>query len=326
MESLKFSINAVGPIVLLALVGYFLKRIGMIKPDVAKALNKLVFRVFLPTMLFLNIYKIESFADIDFTYVLYAIGVTFLIFLVCLPIVMIITKKNGQRGVLIQSTFRSNYALIGIPLATSLFGDEGAIIATILSAFIIPTFNILAVICLTVFSETAKVNIKNILMGILKNPLIQGIAAGGVMLGIRALFVRFGIEFRLSSVTPIYKLLTDLASVATPISLIVLGAQFEFSAVKELKYQIIFGTALRAVIIPSIALTTAYFIGIFNGAHFAAFVALFGTPLAVSTVPMAQEMGADSTLAGQLVVWTTLISALSLFVISFVLKYIGVFV
>ena len=325
MESLIFSINAVGPIVLLAVIGYFLKKIGFIKPDVAKALNKLVFRVFLPSMLFLNIYKIKSFSDIDFTYVLYAICATFAIFFLSLPIVMMITKKNGQRGVLIQATFRSNYALIGIPLATSLFGDEGAIIATVLSAFIIPIFNVLAVICLTVFSDTTKVSVKNILLGIIKNPLIQGIAAGGIMLGIRAIFTAFGIGFRLSDVTPIYKVLEYLSSVATPIALIVLGAQFEFSALKELKNQIIFGTALRAVIIPALALTVAYFIGIFNGAHFAAFVAMFATPVAVSSVPMAQEMGADSALAGQIVVWTTLVSALSLFVISFILKYIGVF-
>ena len=53
--------------------------------------------------------------------------------------------------------------------------------------------------------------------------------------------------------------------------------------------------------------------GIFNGANFAAFVAMFASPVAVSTVPMAQSMGADHALAGQLVVWTTLISSLVIF-------------
>ena len=57
MESLIFSINAVGPIVLLAVVGYFLKRIGLIGSDLAKGGNKLVFKVFLPCLLFLNVYK-----------------------------------------------------------------------------------------------------------------------------------------------------------------------------------------------------------------------------------------------------------------------------
>ena len=65
--------------------------------------------------------------------------------------------------------------------------------------------------------------------------------------------------------------------------------------------------------------------GIFNGANFAAFVAMFASPVAVSTVPMAQSMGADHALAGQLVVWTTLISSVVIFLASFILKSVGVF-
>lgn len=60
MTELLFAINATAPIVLMVLVGYFLKRIGLINPDVAKACNKLVFKVFLPAMLFLNRYTRRS--------------------------------------------------------------------------------------------------------------------------------------------------------------------------------------------------------------------------------------------------------------------------
>ena len=66
-------------------------------------------------------------------------------------------------------------------------------------------------------------------------------------------------------------------------------------------------------------------IGGFNAAHFAAFVGVFATPVAVSSVPMAQEMGADSNLAGQLVVWTTLISSVTVFLCTYLLRVIGVF-
>ena len=40
---------------------------------------------------------------------------------------------------------------------------------------------------------------------------------------------------------------------------------------------------------------------------------------------MAQEMNGDTTLAGQLVIWSTLASAVSIFIIAFLLRYIGVF-
>ncbi len=325
MESFIFAVNAVLPIVIIVAIGYGIKRMGIINESVAKTLNKLVFKLLLPCTLFLNIYKIESLAALDFGYIAYSVIATLIVFLAAIPIVMLAFKDNSQRGVIIQAAFRSNYALIGIPLATSLFGEEGGMIATLLSAFSIPLFNILAVICLTVFGGTDKISVKKILLGIVKNPLIQSIAIGCVCLGIRALFEKYGVAFRLSDLTPIYSVIDQLAKTATPIALLVLGVQFEFSAVPTLKKQIILGTALRTVIIPAIAISIAYFMDCFNGAHFAAFVALFGTPVAVSSVPMAQEMGGDSTLAGQLVVFTTIVSGFTIFLISFILKAIGIF-
>ena len=80
-------------------------------------------------------------------------------------------------------------------------------------------------------------------------------------------------------------------------------------------------------ILPVLGVGVAYlFFGDrFGGAHFAAFVALFATPVAVSSLPMAQEMGNDAELAGQYVVWTTLVSALSIFLASLWLKQVGIF-
>lgn len=325
MSDILFAINATAPIVLIVLVGYFLKRVGLIDPTLAKAMNKLVFRVFLPAMLFLNMYKIESFADIDFTYVWYTLISTVILFLIAIPVVMAITKENPKRGALLQSVFRANYALVGIPLATSLFGEAGGIMATVLSAFIIPVFNTLAVVGLCIFSSDKKPSVKKVLVGIAKNPLIQSIALGFVVLGIRAIFVKLNIEFRLADVTPIYKTLSNLSAVATPLSLVVLGAQFELSAIPELKKYISFGVLVRNLVVPFIGIGAAYLFGCFSGAHFATFVAVFCTPVAVSSVPMAQEMDADVSLAGQLVVWSTVFSAASIFLASYVLKALGVF-
>ena len=325
MSDLKFALNVTSPIVLMVAIGYILKRMKMVDAGVAKVLNKLVFRVFLPAMLFLNMYKIESLADVDFGFVWYTVIATVVLFGVAILGVILFTNENPKRGALLQSVFRANYALVGIPLATSLFGVEGAIAATVLSAFIVPTFNSLAVVGLCLFSSDKKVNVKNILIGILKNPLIQSIALGFVALGIRAIFVGWGIAFRLSDVEPIYKTLSSLSSVATPLALIVLGAQFELSAIPELKKYIAFGVLARNLIVPVLGIGIAYLFGCFTGAHFATFVAVFCTPVAVSSVPMAQEMDADVSLAGQLVIWSTLLSAFSIFLASYVLKVLGVF-
>jgi predicted permease len=253
---------------------------------------------------------------------------TLVVFFGALPIVLMIARKRERRGALWQATFRSNYALVGIPLAQSLFGDEGVLVATLLSAVFIPVLNMLAVVSLTVFrNDGEKPSVKKLLLGIVKNPLIQSVFLGLAVLGIRALFVKWGIGFRLSDVKPIFKVLEYLSPLATPIALLALGAQFEFSAVSELRREIVFGTLMRTVIVPLVGIGTAFllFRAQFTGAHFAAFVAVFATPVSISSVPMAQEMDADVTLAGQLVVWSTLFSAISVFLTSFLLRFAGVF-
>ena len=328
MESLAFAFNSVSPIIATVAVGYFLKKIGMMSPEFAKQANKLVFRVFLPAMLFLNIYGIQDMAKVSFNYAIYALSALLIIFGLAIPTVILLTNKKKCRGALLQGVFRSNYALIGIPLATSLFGNEGAAVATLLSAVMVPAFNMLAVVGLSLFNNNGeKPNIKKVLIGRAKNPLIISIFAGLVALGIRALFVKVNISIRLSDIPLIHTTLKYLSNIATPLSLLVLGAQFEFSAIPTLKREIISGVILRSVIVPALGIGVAYFVfgKIFSGAQFAALVAVFCTPVAVSSVPMAQEMGADSELAGQLVVFTTVTSAFTVFIASFLLKSAGVF-
>lgn len=335
MDSLLFAINAVSPIILMVAIGYILKKIGFMNADFSKKANKLVFRVFLPVKLFLNVYGINSSASLNLNYVVYALIALIVVFLLAIPTVILITKKKRCRGALLQGIFRSNYALIGIPLAAELFGAEGKVVATLLTAFIVPAFNILAVIGLSIFNnEGEKPNFKKILLGILKNPLIIGIAAGLVAFGIRATLANHGFtlditDADITDAPAVWKTVGYLADIATPLALLVLGAQFEFSAIPSLKKEIISGVILRSLIVPILCVGAAYLLfkdnESFGGAQFAALVAAFCTPVAVSSVPMAQEMGADAELAGQLVVFTTISSAITVFSASFLLKLAGIF-
>ncbi len=328
MDSLLFALNAVVPIMLMVAIGYLLKRLGMMDPPIYKAVNRLVFHLFLPVTLFLNVYQIESLTSVHFGYVLYACCGILVVFFLAIPMVLALTRQPGRRGVLLQATFRSNFALVGIPLAQALYGAEGAAVATLMSAVTIPLFNILAVITLSTFQEGGRrPSLGQILLGIIKNPLIQGIGAGLVALLLRSVLQHYDISFRLTSITPLAHVLEYLSNLATPLALLALGAQFEFSAVAELRREIVFGTLMRTVVTPILGLGIALlcFPNAFGGAHYASFVAIFATPVAVSTVPMTQEMGGDVTLAGQLVVWTTLTSALSIFLSAFLLHAIGIF-
>ncbi len=309
-------------------LGYLLKKSKMIGKDFALSGNRLVFRILLPVMLFKNVYEIEHIAAFDFGHVFFSLVMILLVFVAAVFTSGFITKEGPKRGALIQGMFRSNYALIGIPLAGSLFGNEGVAASAVLSAFAIPLFNILAVSELLFFAKSEKKpSVLKIITDILKNPLIQGVAAGFVVLFIRGIFENCGIGFRLFDIGFIEKTVGYISSMATPLSLIVLGADFEFSAISSMKKEIVFGTAMRCGTVPLFCLGTAFllFRNDFDGAQFAAVAALFTAPVAVSSVPMAQEMGGDSSLAGQLVIWTTVFSAFSIFIASFLLKSAGIF-
>ena len=326
-----FAANSVLPIIILIALGYVLKRAKLLTKEFLDVGNKLTFRVLLPVMLFCNVYSIDRITDINLVFVLYGVVGVFAVFLIAAAVCCAFTKDSAKRGTLIQAVFRSNYAIIGIPLAASLFGDKGGAAAGVMSAFCVPLFNILVVITLTIFngsSEKRSIDVKKVLLGVVKNPLIIGTFAGLVCLVLRELFVAGNIGFRLSDITILYKSLENVKSICTPFALIVLGGKFEFSAVPKLKNEIIFGTVMRTVAVPVFGLSIAYLLkDVFalSGEHFAAYVGVFATPVAVSSAIMAKEMGADDELAGQLVVWTSLVSTVTIFVIVTALVMLGIF-
>lgn len=333
LDAFLFAANAVLPIVMLIALGYVLKRIGLLNKEFLNVGNKLTFRVLLPVMLFYNVYNVSSLADINFGFVLYGILAVVVIFFIGIAVMCVFTKDNAKRGSLIQSVFRSNYAIIGLPLAESLFGAEGAAAAGVMSAFCVPTFNVLGVIALSVFNgnnEKGKIDVKKILKGIATNPLIIGTLAGVAALGIRELLVLGGISFRLKDIEFLYVSIGNVKSICTPFALIVLGGKFEFSAVSRLWKEIAFGTFVRTVAVPVLGLGGALVLRAtimpeLSGEHFATYMGVFATPVAVASAIMAKEMGADDELAGQLVVWTSLVSAVTIFIYTTIFRVMGIF-
>lgn len=333
VDAFFFAANAVFPIVLLIALGYLLKRAGMLGREFLDTGNKLTFRVLIPALLYYNIYGIDSLRDINIGFILYGVVAVIVIFFLAIAVTCAFTKDRAKRGSLIQAMVRSNYAIIGLPLAESLFGAAGAAAAGVMSAFCVPLFNVLSVIILSIYnkgSEKGKVDVRKILKGIVTNPLIVATFLGIVTLGVRELLVLRGIDFRLSDVRFLYKTLENVKSICTPFALIVLGGRFEFSAVVRLRREILFGTLMRTVAVPVLGLSAAYLLKRtlmpeLSGQHFAAYVGVFATPVAVASAIMAKEMNADDELAGQLVVWTSLVSTVTIFLYVTIFRAIGIF-
>lgn len=337
MSTFIFAVNAIMPIILLIILGYQLRRIGFYEEAFLKTANKFVFNVALPALLFYNVYSIDQLASMDWGVILFVGIAIFVLFGLGLLTVMIGVKDPCQKGVILQCVFRSNYAIIGIPLAEALGGKEAVAIAAVISAFSIPIYNILAVISLSIFKEDEggkKTSVKDILKGICKNPLILGVGAGLICLVIRG-FLPYNEEtgtyvFSLKEhLAFLYKAIKNLSLIASPLALIVLGGQFKFTAVKTLAREIIIGTVWRLVLAPGLALGVALLLSKytsiiqFTAVEYPALIALFGTPVAVSSAIMAGQMGSDEELAGQLVVWTSLLSIFTLFISIVIARDIG---
>ncbi|MBU1145152.1 MAG: AEC family transporter [Firmicutes bacterium] len=339
MDTLLFALNAVLPILLLIALGYYLKRIRFLNENFLVIGNKFVFRVALPALLYYTIYSISSMNEINWPVVLYSVMAIMILFLIGLIISLVFIKNPRQKGVIIQAVFRSNFAIIGIPLAEAIGGSQAVAVVALVSAIVVPLMNVLSVIALAMFvkEEDAKSPFKSMLSTltkIVKNPLIIGVA-----LGLLTLFIRSFIPIDSTTELPVfsikdnleflYLLIKWLGQVASPLALIILGGTFDFFVIKPLAKQIVIGTVSRVVIAPLVTLSLAVLLSKyttffnFTSMHYPAFIALLASPTAVSSAIMAKEMDNDELLAVQLVVWTTTFSILSIFIIVVIFRATG---
>ena len=310
MENLIISLNVVLPLFFCMALGYFLKGIKLCDEAGFKTINKLVFKVFLPIYLFKSIYSTDLSAAFNGKLIFFAVIAVFAWFGILMLIVPRIEKENSKRGVMIQGMFRSNFVLFGLPVATSLCGEENIGATSLLLGIVVPIFNVLAVVTLETF-RGGKPSVKKMLKGIITNPLI--IAS---VLGVLLYFLQLPLPYAVE------KTVTDLGRVATPLALVALGGEFRFSKVKGDLKQLIISVMGKLVLGPLVMVAIGIMLG-FRNETLVPIVLMFGAPTAVSSYTMAQQMGGDGDLAGEIVVFTTGASIITIFFWVFALKQLA---
>lgn len=308
MNNLYLAFSVVFPLFLLLTIGYVLRLVKIFNDTFLQQLNKLVFKFFLPVLLFINIYKSDFNSTFNLKLVLFAVIGVLSTFLILMLIIPVFVKKNENRSVVIQGIFRSNFIIFGIPMAQSLYGSSSAAITAVLIAFVVPLFNILAVFVLSFYSDK-KISFISLIKDICKNTLIIGSVLAFVFLGLR---------IQIPSL--IENTISDISKVATPLALIILGGSFYFSDVKEDVGLLIISVIGRLVVLPGICIPIAIALG-FRGAELAALLALFASPTAVSSYTMAQNMNGNHKLAGKIVVFDSIFSILTIFIAITILTY-----
>ncbi|WP_293981409.1 AEC family transporter [uncultured Clostridium sp.] len=307
MNNFILSINVVAPLFLTIMFGYFIRKINLVDDYTLKKINNLIFKTFLPMLLFFNIYNTKIEGTINIKLMIFASSAILISCIGACILIPFIEKDNKKSGVMVQAIFRSNFVLFGLPVVLSLFGEEGTGVTSILIAVIVPMFNFLAVIVLEIF-RGGKINLKKIIKGIITNPLILASAIGVLMLVL---------QIKLPSV--LEKTISDMSKVATPLALAVLGGSFKIEKINKNIKQLIIGVVGKLVIVPLTFIPIAIYLG-FRNVELASIMIMLSAPVAVSSFTMAEQMDADGELAAQLVVFTSMLSVITIFIYIFVMK------
>jgi malate permease and related proteins len=309
MEIFRFSFDAVFPLMLIVALGFLLQRLKLINDTFIDIANKFCFNVAFPVSLFLSISEIDLRVAVNWPLYGFALGAILLILGLLLLTVPRLVQGNPQRGALIQGIYRGNFLLMGYPLARNLFGDAGVAPVAMLLPVVILLYNFIAVVLLEYYDQSSKgLILRKVIWGIVKNPLIIG-----SLLGTAASLLRLEM--------PLYigRAVEDVASIAYPLALVLLGGQFKWHKLTGNAGLLAGAVLTRMALLPVLVIGAAILLG-FRGPNLGAIYILFCAPTAVSSYIMARNMHSDSDLAGQIVLITTLVSGLTLFVGAYVLR------
>lgn len=310
-ESFLVALNAVAPFLVLLSVGFLAVRTGLTDRAFMNRLNALNFRLFFPFLMFNNVYSARPEDLPSPALMIFGPVSVLLLIAVLLAVVPRIVKENPRRGTIIQAVFRSNFIIYGIPLTASVFGPERSSVCGMMVMIMVTLFNTAAVTVLEIFREGGRVRPKQLLLGLVRNPLLQGCAVG-------LLFYLLRVRLPDFIASPV----SSLASLATTLAMIALGASLVFEDLKKNRRTITAVLVLRLVLLPLVMLPLAWLLGL-RGVELFLVLMIFGTPVATASYPMAQNMGGDGQLAGQLVFVSTVASLGTVFLFIYAMSRLG---
>jgi len=318
MNNLIFSLNATLPVFFIMIFGYLMNKIGFIDDKVATWMNKFVFKIALPVLLF------SDLADQDFKgtwngkFVLFCFLVTIVSIGVISAFSLVCVKEKSKRGEFIQGAYRSSAALLGLAFIHNIYGETSTGMGPLMILGSVPLYNIFAVIILMFTAEKECENknkkelIKNTALGIAKNPIIIGIVIGLLWS-----------LFKIPKPVVLMNFTDNIARLATPMGLMSMGASFDIKkALNEIRPALI-ATFIKLFVLAGIFLPIAINTG-FEGEQIVAILIMLGSSTTVSCYIMAKNMGHEGVLSSSIVMMTTFGCSFSLTFWLFILRSFGI--
>ena len=309
MDNLVFSLNATVPIFLMMVLGLFFNKIGWMDEEFANKMNKFVFRMPLPVLLFGDLAVVDIKEAWDTKFVIFCFIITLISITIAIGISCLLKDRNIQ-GEFIQAAYRSSAALLGIAFIQNIYGNSGQAPLMIIGS--VPLYNIMAVVVLSFFNPGQngldKALLKKTLTGIITNPIIIGIAAGLLWSALK-----------LSMPVILHKAVSSIGGVATPMGLMAMGATFDIKkAFGKIKPTVI-AAFIKLVGFVAVFMPLAVVIG-FRREKLIAILVMLGSATTVSSYVMAKNMGHEGVVSSSVVMLTTMCSAFTLTGWLFIMK------
>ena len=312
MENLIFSLNATIPIFLMMLLGMLFRKLGWMDEVFAAKMNKFVFLVPLPVLLFEQLATVDFSEVWDIKFILFCFVVT-AISITISTLISLLWKDRSIKGEFIQATYRSSAALLGIAFIQNIYGTAGMAPLMIIGS--VPLYNIMAVVVLSLFkpgnNSFDKALVKKTLKGIATNPIIIGIVAG---------FVWSALKLPMPSI--LHKTVSSIGATATPMGLMSMGATFEMKKATSKMKPTLVAVFMKLIGFCAIFLPVAAMLG-FRNEQLIAILVMLGSATTVSGFVMARSMGHEGTLSSGVIMMTTLLSAFTLTMWLDVLRSFG---
>lgn len=297
---------ALFPIAVILLLGKVSASLNLLSRDGWIGLERITYFVLFPALIVSKL-AVADFSGIDWRLPFALIGAQLSLSLATIIAAGFLKTARDRIGVYVQSAARWN-TFIALALALELFGDQGVALVAVSAAVMIPTANILSVSALMHFSnETVKP--LQMLKQLAVNPLVLACV--------------IGIGLNVSNFTvprQAFEILDLLAQATIALGLLTTGAAIDLKGRGSSMASTAIWSIVRLAGLPLIAGMIAIYLGLSGQVLYVILIAT-SVPTAVNGTILARQLGADATLAANLIAFQTIGSILS---ISLVLWMAGI--
>jgi predicted permease len=304
------TLSVTAPVFAMLFLGAVLKRLGWIDSAFINTASSLVFKGTLPALLFLALLRTDLSTAVQPKLLGYFVVATLISFFAAWAWAVWRCPRE-DRGVYVQGAFRGNNGIVGLALATSLYGDYGLSLGGVLAGVVILCYNVLAAIILALYSASGRSDPWSILKSIVGNPLIIAVLTA--------------LPFAYWQISLPEWLLTSgnyFAQMSLPLALICIGATLSLSTLRESGAMAMSSSLMKMVWLPLLLTLGAWFWG-FRDAQLGILFLYFASPTAAASFVMARAVGANHQLAAAIIVITTLMAVVSINLGLLVLQWLG---